>query len=514
MTERIGRRTWAKRAFSLAQAFTPGNAAVCRAGTACLAASSGTRGATRRRRGMVLVIVTVVVAIISLAGLAFVTTMHAEGKAVRVQGEQIQLEHVVGSGAELLKAVLGQSWEAQREAGGVWDNPRLFRAVVVVEDEETGRRVRCSVVAPSGGGDGRSASIRFGVENESARLNLGVLLQWEQREPGSAHRALMSLPEMTDAIADAILDWLDPDSSPRQFGAEADYYRGLGVPYAPRNGVPQCLEELLLIRGVTRPLLFGPEGSLDLPSQPRGRQAAERLRVGAFSSSPPWASLVTVSSAERNRTADGRPRIDLNQDKLALLHQQLLEAFEPRWADFVVLYRQHGPYSGSRAGDPSGPPLDLTLPAKVRLESVLDLIDAKVQIPAAAGRTSPVVASPFASDPAALRQDLPKLMDRTSTESDAVIYGRVNVNAAAREVLRAVPGLDGAAVEQIVAARGLAAGPEPADRRHATWLLAEGLVDLSRMKALLPYLTGGGDVARAQSSPSSTRRGRRFGPRR
>ena len=45
---------------------------------------------------------------------------------------------------------------------------------------------------------------------------------------------------MTEAIADAILDWIDPDDAPRPFGAEAEYYQGLGVPYVPRNGVPQC----------------------------------------------------------------------------------------------------------------------------------------------------------------------------------------------------------------------------------------------------------------------------------
>ena len=42
-----------------------------------------------------------------------------------------------------------------------------------------------------------------------------------------------------------------------------------------------------------------------------------------------------------------------------------------------------------------------------------------------------------------------------------------------------------------------ASGDDPA-RRQPTWLLTEGLVDLARMKALLPYLTTGGDVHRAQ----------------
>ena len=49
--------------------------------------------------------------------------------------------------------------------------------------------------------------------------------------------------------------------------------------------------------------------------------------------------------------------------------------------------------------------------------------------------------------------------------SDPVIYGRVNVNLAPREVLRAVPGMDPALVEQILGAGGPSAA---SDARAAT----------------------------------------------
>jgi type II secretory pathway component PulK len=469
------------------------------------------RNPTQHRRGMVLVIVAIVVAMISLAGLAFVTTVHVEGKGVRLQADHLQLEHVAGSGTELVKAFFEQPAGVQREAGGSWDNPGRFRNVLVLDDEDTGRRARFSVVAPADG-DSVPGGIRFGVENESARLNLGVLLSWDERAPGSAHQALMSLPGMTDAVADAILDWIDPDSTPRPFGAEAEYYQGLGVPYAPRNGVPQCLEELLLVRGVTRSMLFGPDANFNHRVEPAQRRLGAGPATSRFASQgPPWASLLTVSSAERNQSDAGQPRIHLNQPNLAALHEALAKAFEPAWADFIVLYRQHGPYAGSEAGEPlrarGSVLVDLTQPPTVSLDSVLDLVDAKVQIPAASGRPTQVIASPFASDAASMRDYLPKLMDRTSAVGDAVIYGRVNVNLAPREVLRAVPGLDAATVDQILAARGPAAGHDLFERRHATWLLAEGLVDLARMKALLPYLAGSGDVVRAQVIASFDRAG-------
>jgi type II secretory pathway component PulK len=65
---------------------------------------------------------------------------------------------------------------------------------------------------------------------------------------------------MSEATADAILDWLDADGQSRADGAEAEYYAGQGLPCEPRNGAPALLEELLLIRGVGRADLFGDEG--------------------------------------------------------------------------------------------------------------------------------------------------------------------------------------------------------------------------------------------------------------
>ena len=46
--------------------------------------------------------------------------------------------------------------------------------------------------------------------------------------------------------------------------------------------------------------------------------------------------------------------------------------------------------------------------------------------------------------------------------------------------------------------RGVGFGENDPGRRHATWLLTEGLVDLDQMKELSRYLTGRGDVFRAQ----------------
>lgn len=471
----------------------------------------------KTRSGMVLLIVFMVVVMLSLAGLTFVLNMQTENKAAHVQGRQLQLEHVVSSGAELVKAFCQQSWVDQQEAGGASDNAGLFRDVLVLDGAATGRQGRFSVVSPDTASSGTSGW-RFGLDNESAKLNLGVLLRWEEREPGAAQRALLTLPGMTPAIADALLDWIDPDGEPRPQGAEAEYYQGRGLPYGPRNGVPQCLEELLLVREVTRELVFGT--AADMPAWSGGDDGAGGLGRSPAGGSPagsPWASLLTVCSAERNETATGQPRINVNRENLAELHEQLAAVLDRAAADFIVLYRQRGPHADRAAVSPASvtanAAVDVSLPARVRIESLLDLVDAQVRLDDGkdvgedGGGITPdgadpapaqLVASPWTSDPASLREALPKLLDLATVTDDPVLEGRININLAPRAVLQAVPGIDSGLADRILSARGVRGPREDTARRLPTWLWTEGLVERPQLQALWPYVTGGGDVVRAQ----------------
>ena len=512
----------------------------------CFARCPGEGGhcwtATRpARRGIVLILVAAVIVMVSLAGLSFVMTMSSEDRLVHLHGEELQRAQAVASGVELLSVFVEQPEAIRAAAGGCWDNPQIFRGVVVVADDDPRYRVRFSAVAPRIEND-EVTGVRFGAECESARLNLAMLAAWEARLPGAGVAALMNLPGMTPSTAAAIMDWLDADHVPRPGGAEADYYAGMHLPYAPRNGAPAALEELLLVRGVTRALLLGRDANANYQFEP-GEGGGTSGSAGAALA---WASLLTVASAERNADEHGRSRVNLNDSDIYRLYQDLAAAMDPRWAQFIVLYRQFGPYRGplpdesqgviALAGDggqaggppplrltwradraPAGPPAEgqpgagpppaeaspqatLAMPARpvgrFRIASPLDLIGQTVRVPGPSRSAATFVASPFTPEPAAMRQYLPLLLDRTTLVREPVIVGRVNVNLAPRCVLRGVPGIDAALVERIVAARRPTS--EDAAHRQPTWLLTEGLIDLEQMKALLPWLTCGGDVWRLQ----------------
>jgi DNA uptake protein ComE-like DNA-binding protein len=458
-----------------------------------------------RRRALVLVLVLIVVMMVALAGFTFADLMLTENKATRVHGEQLRLQQAIASGVEQLKQFVEQPRALQETAGGGASNPRLFQAVPLepeLADTRTiANRLRFSIVSAAVESTNSLPGIRFGVENESARMHLGDVLHYEHQAAGAGRDALLKLPGMTESIAEAILDWIDPDSVARPLGAENDYYGGLDEPYAPRNGLPDCLEELLLVKGVTRELLFGADSNYNRMVEPHEQAGpVGNAARSASGSAPvtPWSWHLTLYSGHRNRDSQGLPRINLNGPSLMELHQKLTSAVGPELAAFVVAYRQHGPYLGTEPATPGVVPFNGASPAAFKISSVLDLAGASVAVPSGDAKSKPVIyQSPLAPEGSALGEQLAKLLDTTTIHNAMVSRGQVSVNDAPAIVLQTVPGIDEGLAQQIVAARQNASG-EAASRRYPTWLLTEGLVDLPTMKRLFPYLSGSGDVVRAQ----------------
>lgn len=454
-----------------------------------------------QRRAMVLLVVLVVIALLSLAGYSFSELMLAEYQAAQVSGRQIQAHALSDSGLELLKTFLAQDAAIIAEEGGLYDNPETMQGRIVVEDENPRGRGRFTILAPQLDDNGILDGVRYGVENESTRLNLNTLLLAEQYQEGGGRTLLLSLPGMTDEIADAILDWIDADDEIREYGAEMEYYSGLDPPYAPKNGPLESVEELLLVRGVTPQLLFGPDanrnGMVD-SYEPDGTV------VGNFDNADGtmnrgWSAYLTLYSAEKNLNPDGEKKIDLNGEDMQVLFDELSARFEPSWATFIVAYRQSGPYTGSQAGerDASGE-LDLSRPGRVPLTSVLDLIGAKVQVRFQGDRESTVLESPFAEVPLAMNVYLPPLLEQVAVNTAPVIPGRININQAPRVILLGIPGMTEEIADEILSRREYEPDENQNQRRHETWLASEGIVTLTEMKAMFPFITTGGNVYRAQ----------------
>jgi hypothetical protein len=467
--------------------------------------------AGRNRRGLVLVVVMVVVVMISLAGFGYVASMSNENKSVHLRSEQLQMENAVASAEEFLKQRLQESFQGDDDsmssdsthsnasAESEEDEEALMRGIVVVDEDGPGSRVRFTVMAPHYDDSGL-APWHYGVACESTRLDLRSVMDWEKLRPGTGRKSLLGLPGMTEAIADALLDWMDSDGTPRQSGAEQDYYATLNPPYSPRNGIPESLEELLLIKGITRSLLFGRDSNqnhrLDQDELSASNSSFSRDAMGE--KQLPWAELLTLYSGERNQSRDGHPRIHLNQFDLAKLHRQLAAEIDVKFATYVILFRQYGPsMTNIPAVEVSTQPPSFAIPAKFFIRSPFELVQSRVQVQVSGGAVS-TVKSPITSEGEKLDEILGIFYDRLTVTNSSVLRGRVNVNTAPAEVLRSIPGIDKALAEQIVTSRSAGSKNEQRHEKHPYWLFTEGLVDLNKMKELFPYLTIGGDVYRAQ----------------
>lgn len=93
--------------------------------------------------------------------------------------------------------------------------------------------------------------------DEAGKLSLNLI-------DGQLLRTVFTNLEMEDdaveTIADSIVDWRDDDDLHLTNGAESEYYEGLDRPYRAKNAAFDSVEELLLVKGVTRESFYGHDG--------------------------------------------------------------------------------------------------------------------------------------------------------------------------------------------------------------------------------------------------------------
>ena len=492
------------------------------------------------RKGFFLILVLIVLSIATFAAYSFTEVMIAYDDSSLLAAEIVQARVNVESGAEMTRLILASPPEDRDEIGGVYNNPQLFRAINASLGTDGVTPSYFAIVAPSLNEMGMYSSMRFGLQNESARLNINTLVVLEENagalgtlvaaadaaedaetEADSTNIAvslLLALPGMTEEIAECILDYLDEDDIARTNGAEKDYYATLPTPYEPADGPLQSVDELLLVKGVTPTLLFGADsnrnGVLDADEQERFGISVDT--PGALG----WSAYLTVYGLEANKTRTGNLRVNINGDDLEVLYEQLLEALggNELYASYIVAYRMAGqssstlsnivssdefnPTAAAQPSAPSGGPwlpdlmeqLDLTAGGGVKLNQVLDLIDSTVTV--GSGDNARSYTSPFPGDPISMEIYMPVLMDALSTQAVDVMPGRINLNECPAELLYGIPLLSEESVQQIIEAR--AETTDDPNRDFETWPMVQGIVTLEDMRTLLPLVTCGGDVYRAQ----------------
>jgi len=152
------------------------------------------------------------------------------------------------------------------------------------------------------------------MEDETGKIPINKLVSGseENEEVKAMLIRLLLQPEFgltrsqAEEIVASIKDWIDADDEPTPGGAESSFYAALDTPHQAKNAPMDCIEELLMIKGITKELFNGTKDR------------------------PPLAQLVTVDS-------DGRININ-TAPKLVL--RSLSDTVTPEMADEMDEYRR------------------------------------------------------------------------------------------------------------------------------------------------------------------------------
>src|SRR5277367_6461087 len=224
-----------------------------------------------RRQGSILIGVLWCMVLLSVLVIGVLHTARMDLLVVKNYGDRVQAHYLALAGVERAKALIYQDALARKNSGknhsgALYDDPKDFRDVIL-------GRGRFQVIrrAPQEEGGG----IVYGIADEESRLNLNV----------ATANQLTNLSGMTSDILGAIMTWRSPaqqnpsgQAQQTSGGANSDYYLSLRPPYLARSGAFQTVRELLMVRGVTGPLLLGNDdnqnGFLDADEDPSGRNYA------------------------------------------------------------------------------------------------------------------------------------------------------------------------------------------------------------------------------------------------
>jgi len=204
------------------------------------------------RQGSALILVLWVIALLSVLVSGFAFDMHVESRIASYLRKKLKAEYLARAGIERAKMLMARSREVQGKSdtdetkGKPWyaDAKRLKQGYAIV-----GLTDRL--------GEG---TIIIDIMPEPALRNVNSLKDedWERIF------TVGGIPEeLWSGLIDSFNDWRDADDQPNVNGAETDdYYSKLVPPYKARGRQGKAanldtIEELLLIKGFTRSMLYG-----------------------------------------------------------------------------------------------------------------------------------------------------------------------------------------------------------------------------------------------------------------
>lgn len=199
--------------------------------------------------GIALILVMVAMFVLGILAGGFAYSMRVEMRLAQNHNSEDELEWLGRSGVELASYVVAQQltipnqrYDAlnQKWAGGIGVTNEAL-ADIELEDVQFG-----------------SGSFSVKIIDQERFFNINTADQT------ILHQAMTLIgvdAAESASIIDSILDWIDVDDAKRLSGAESNYYLGLSTPYYAKNGPIDDLTELMLVKGISPEMYWGPAGT-------------------------------------------------------------------------------------------------------------------------------------------------------------------------------------------------------------------------------------------------------------
>ncbi len=417
---------------------------VKKSGSEISVARMGTDG---DKKGLVLVAVLWVVAVLMIIVATAGQTSRLDVKVSRlVRTEQLRCKWSCRAGIETAIGVLNEDFRESDSLTDLWSDNE--------EDLSNIKLEQCWFDVM--------------VIDEASKLNVNT----------ATKKQLLGLWYMTEEIAEAIIDWRDNDDNPQTGGVEGGYYENMPFRYTIRNGPFRTIRELLLVKDVTPELLYGEDtnfnGQLDYNERdgdksPPADDGDDELDEG-------WIAHLTCYSYDTNKDASGNNRININQANERQLERSL--SISKSHAKWIVENRKKNKYKSI------GDLVDKSSPKKAEQSSNRDSDNA---------------------EPLDL-QTFYQIADKITVDNSQKIPGKVNINTASEDVLRALLGGDEAAEELardiIIYRAGLIDGMQ-----SIAEVMQAGTMKIDTFKKVAGYITTRSDVFTVRCLATADRSG-------
>jgi len=204
-----------------------------------------------KRGGSALIVVMWVLLILALLVTSMVYDMHVEASITAYQRNRTQAQQFAKAGAEFARYLLWKSVKVKPALGtATEDDPDIFLKAVRLQ-----RGMSVTNYIREFGENGELGKFTLTMIPEQAFRNINRL------NPDTEWPLLLrqaGIPEdLYPELVDCLMDWIDNNDAMRVNGAESEdeFYVNRGYPV--KNAMLDTVEELLLIKGWTKAMVFG-----------------------------------------------------------------------------------------------------------------------------------------------------------------------------------------------------------------------------------------------------------------